>query len=37
VRYLAVVDEVVLRAITPGGTLAELETFVDTAAGWLGD
>lgn len=29
-----VVDEVVLRAITPGGSLAELERFVEDAAGW---
>lgn len=29
-----VVDEVVLRAITEGGTLAELERFVDEAARW---
>ena len=29
-----VVDEVVLRAITVGGTLAELERFADEAAGW---
>lgn len=33
--YLPVVDEVVLRAITPTGALQELEAFVDTAAGWL--
>lgn len=30
-----VVDEVVLRAITPTGSLAELEAFIDRAAGWL--
>jgi alkanesulfonate monooxygenase SsuD/methylene tetrahydromethanopterin reductase-like flavin-dependent oxidoreductase (luciferase family) len=29
-----VVDEVVLRAITPNGTLAELERFVEEAARW---
>ena len=29
-----VVDEVVLRAITVGGTLAELEQFADEAARW---
>ena len=29
-----VVDEVVLRAITPNGTLAELERFVEDAASW---
>jgi hypothetical protein len=29
-----VVDEVVLRAITEGGTLAELERFADEAARW---
>ncbi len=34
VSYTRVVDEVVLRAITPGATLAELEAFVDSAAGW---
>lgn len=33
--YLPIVDEVVLRAITPDGTLRQLETFVDTTAGWL--
>ena len=31
---LDVVDEVVLRAITPGGTLAELERFAETTARW---
>lgn len=34
-RYRGVVDEVVLRAITPGNSLADLEHFVDTAGGWL--
>jgi alkanesulfonate monooxygenase SsuD/methylene tetrahydromethanopterin reductase-like flavin-dependent oxidoreductase (luciferase family) len=29
-----VVDEIVLRAITPTGSLAELESFVEEAAGW---
>ncbi|QAY72888.1 LLM class flavin-dependent oxidoreductase [Agromyces protaetiae] len=33
--YRDTVDEVVLRAITPGGTLAELEDFVERAAEWL--
>ncbi len=33
--YRAAVDEVVLRAITPDGTLTQLEAFVDTTAGWL--
>jgi len=30
-------DEVVLRAITPGSTLAELESFVERAAAWVGE
>lgn len=30
-------DEVVLRAITPGSTLAELESFVERAASWLAE
>jgi hypothetical protein len=29
-----VVDELVLRAITPDGTLAELERFAETTARW---
>jgi hypothetical protein len=29
-----VVDEIVLRAITPGGSLAELERFVEETARW---
>jgi hypothetical protein len=29
-----VVDEIVLRAITPDGTLAELERFAETTARW---
>ncbi|PWC05350.1 LLM class flavin-dependent oxidoreductase [Agromyces badenianii] len=33
-NYDGVVDELVLRAITPTGSLAELERFVETAAGW---
>ncbi|QEO14803.1 LLM class flavin-dependent oxidoreductase [Agromyces intestinalis] len=32
---LDVVDEVVLRAITPNGTLAELEAFAERAATWV--
>jgi alkanesulfonate monooxygenase SsuD/methylene tetrahydromethanopterin reductase-like flavin-dependent oxidoreductase (luciferase family) len=32
-----VVDEVVLRAITPNGSLAELERFVEDAAAWRAD
>jgi len=31
-----VLDEVVLRAITPTGSLAELERFVEVVAGWRG-
>jgi len=31
-----VVDEVVVRAITPTGSLAELERFVEVVAGWRG-
>ncbi|WP_139416028.1 LLM class flavin-dependent oxidoreductase [Agromyces laixinhei] len=34
--YDGAVDEIVLRAITPDGSLAELERFVDDTAGWLG-
>ncbi|GAA1967519.1 LLM class flavin-dependent oxidoreductase [Agromyces allii] len=30
-------DEIVLRAITPGSTLAELESFVEHAAAWLAE
>ncbi|MET4159921.1 LLM class flavin-dependent oxidoreductase [Agromyces sp. PvR057] len=30
-------DEVVLRAITPGATLAELESFVEHAAAWIAE
>lgn len=33
--FTAVVDEVVLRAITPNATPEELSAFVDAAAGWL--
>lgn len=32
--YDGTVDELVLRAITPSGSLAELEAFVDRAAAW---
>ncbi|MGW9630325.1 LLM class flavin-dependent oxidoreductase [Agromyces sp. NPDC055520] len=33
--YDGAADEIVLRAITPNGSLAELERFVDEAAAWL--
>ena len=33
--YGSTVDEIVLRAITPSGSLAELERFVDETAEWL--
>ncbi|SIN86759.1 LLM class flavin-dependent oxidoreductase [Agromyces cerinus] len=33
--YDAAADEIVLRAITPGGSLAELERFVETTAAWV--
>jgi alkanesulfonate monooxygenase SsuD/methylene tetrahydromethanopterin reductase-like flavin-dependent oxidoreductase (luciferase family) len=33
--YESTVDEIVLRAITPSGSLAELERFVETTAAWV--
>ncbi|MBM7832852.1 alkanesulfonate monooxygenase SsuD/methylene tetrahydromethanopterin reductase-like flavin-dependent oxidoreductase (luciferase family) [Agromyces cerinus] len=33
--YDSAVDEIVLRAITPSGSLAELERFVETTAAWV--